>query len=218
MLEDSANEEAIKDKSDYKMVYDIFSSGKSMKIIVRDRAKKPKSGGKFFPYTHKLDKVDLTRYGIFQSVEKENYENNCLCYSLEKAGYDIQPLKVLVKNQEIAMCKLKQVCELLNICITVNRVEDKKNIKKYGDKNNPIVKLGLIEGHYFLIEKTEYTRYSIENYFDVCELKDFNKIRRKQGNIYKREKRYIDSNDIIKILLENKKLFIMVKFLKFLKI
>lgn len=193
--------------SDVSLVYKLFDSADNIFVSVRGKGKN-KAGGGFFPYTHKLDKIDLTRYSIFQDVKKEHYENNCLLYALEKAGLKTTKIKTFVYNQTIPMCKLKQVAEELDIFITVSKMENKKDeeirVRKsyYGDKTKPLIELAIVEQHYFLIEKTEYTKYSIENYFDICNEKDFNQIVNKEKRM--RKDRFINSFQLIKLLVENK--------------
>ena len=170
--------------------------------------KNEKIDGAFFPYTHKLEKVDLDAYGVYKTVNHENYDDNCLIKAIETAGYDTTGIKCLCKNQYIPMKELKTIAEKLQIYITVRRITDEKKKTHYGDKSKPEIKLGIIEKHYFLIELTNYTRYSLEHYEDVKDLNDFNrisKINSKTGKYTYSNDRYIDSYNAIKILLENKK-------------
>ena len=99
-----------------------------------------------------------------------------------------------------------EVAKKLDVYISVRRLEDKKNLKHYGDKTNKRIELGLIEKHYFLIEKIPYTSYSIKNFHDIKKIDNFNKIntRDKSGKYKKRNDKFINSYDAIKILLENK--------------
>ena len=171
----------------------------------------PKKGilidGAFFPYLHKLEKVDLDQFGVFKTVNHNNYEDNCLIRAIETAGYDTTAIKCLCKNQYIPMKELKTIAEKLNIYLTVRRITDEKKKTHYGNKNNPEIKLGIIEKHYFLIETTNYTRYSLENYETVKDVKDFNRICKKDsksGKYKYSNERFIDSYSAIKILLNNR--------------
>ena len=179
------------------------------KLVFRIPNKEVKkvNGGSFFPYTHQLTKFNFDRYGVFKNIDKKNYEINCLCECFQSSGIDITGIKCMVKNQEIPMRKLGEVAEKLKVYITVRKIEDKSNLKHYGNKSNPRLELGLINKHYFIIEKTKYTSYSIKNYFDICHIEDFNNIcgtRGKNGYI-KRKDKYISSYDCIRLLLENGK-------------
>jgi hypothetical protein len=196
-------------ESDAKTVYSIFSSAPKIFVSIRGKGKN-KAGGGFFPYTHKLDKIDLTRYSIFQDVKAQHYENNCLLYALELAGFNVAPIKTFVFNQTIPMCKLNQVAKELDIYISVSKMDTNNNnrVRKsyYGDKTKKLVELCIVEQHYFLLEKTEYTKYSIENYFDICDEKDFNLIY--DSKFRKRKDRFINSFDLVKLLIENKKRYL----------
>ena len=46
---------------------------------------KSSNGGGFFKHTNNT-LFDLSRYGVFQSVEKDNYKINCLVRALENSG------------------------------------------------------------------------------------------------------------------------------------
>ena len=57
--------------------------------------------------------------------------------------------------------KIKKICSLLHINIKVKFLKNLKGkvvseVKPYGVKGDPIVNLGLIDSHYFLIEETNY--------------------------------------------------------------
>ena len=165
------------------------------------------NGGSFFRYTHKLDRVNLDKYGVFSKVKGENYEVNCLCASFQAAGLDITHIKHLVRNQEIPMRLLGDVANKLDVYITVRKLEDKSNLRHYGDKTKKRIELGLIDKHYFLIEKTPYTSFCIKNYHDVKDIEKFNTIHtfdKTVGRYKKKKGKEITSYQVIKILLENK--------------
>ena len=46
------------------------------------------------------------------------------------------------------------------------------NLKKCPDDWTEI-NLGLIDNHYFLIKENPINQYAVENYFDICDKKDF---------------------------------------------
>lgn len=165
------------------------------------------NGGSFFKYTHKLGKINLDRYGVFREVNAENYEINCLCASFQAAGLDITHIKHLVRNQEIPMRLLGEVANKLDVYITVRKLEDKSNLHHYGDKTKKRIELGLIDKHYFLIEKTPYTSYCIKNYDKIKDIEGFERIWtfNEKGSKYQKKKgKEITSYQAIKILLENK--------------
>ena len=175
--------------------------------ILPNTDKKDLIEGGFFNYLHKLEKVELEKYGVFFNVEASNYADNCLIDAIKTAGYDTTAIKCLCKNNEIPMRHLKTIANKLDIYITVRRLDDEKKKTHYGNKTKKEIQIGLINKHYFYIEPTDYTRFSIENYFEVCNEPDFNKICKKdhRRNKYTRSnERYIDSYNVIKILLNKK--------------
>jgi len=189
----------------YGELINIIKISSTLDLVFRESNKKKINGGAFFPYFHKLEKINLDKYGVFHKMDKDNYSTNCLCECFKAAGIDYTAIKCMVKNQEIPMKKLKDVANQLNLWISVRNIDDKSNLRHYGDKNNPRLELGLIKKHYFLIEKTEYTAFCIRNYFDIHEEKDFNFICGKRGNkgFIRRKDKFISSYDCIKILIAN---------------
>ena len=190
----------------YGELINIIQVSPSLNLVFREMKKKAINGGAFFPFFHNLDQVVLDKYGIFNTMNTKNYETNCLCECFKAKGIDYTAVKCMVKNQEIPMKKLKDVATNLNLWISVRNIDDKSNLRHYGDKSNPRLELGLIRKHYFLIEKTEYTSYSIRNYFKIKDEKNFNMICGDRGKGYIRRKdKFITSYDCIKILLANEK-------------
>lgn len=165
---------------------------------------KKKAGGSFFKYTHKT-KLKLDKYGVFKKVKQSNYNVNCLIRALKEGGLgetSLEYIKTFVINRNIPMCKLKQIADALNIHITVKK--DKKNYY-YGNKNNKKYQLGLIDEHYFIIDKVDVTSYALKNYDEVKKVHGWNKIYMKNKGKYKRNSnKKINSYQVIKILLDNK--------------
>ena len=40
----------------------------------------------FFPYINLLDSLDLTRYQIYNSIDKKNFRDNCFVYACIQSG------------------------------------------------------------------------------------------------------------------------------------
>lgn len=169
-----------------------------------------KRSGGFFKYYHVLD-FDFSRYGIYKDFDEDNYQENCLVYSLRTLGMDktkIDKLKFEIRNSTISMCNLKNVCEMLDIKIIIRYIREDENrlrIIKYGSNDNEVYELCLIDDHYFIYDTTNITSYAINNYFDICDEERFNEIWIRKGKYYERtKKRFIKSSDAVKLLLENK--------------
>jgi len=74
------------------------------------------ANGAFFQYTH-LTKFDLSRYGVFKTIQAENYKDTCLIYALEKGGLSadkLDQIKIFVKNRTIPKKDIVRFVMLLN--------------------------------------------------------------------------------------------------------
>jgi hypothetical protein len=202
---------AVKKGSDYDLITAFIEHDNWTLTILEKPTKNEKIDGAFFPFLHKLDKVDLDAYGVFKTVDHNNYEDNCLIKAIETAGYDTTAIKCLCKNQYIPMKELKNIANKLNIIYYRKTDYRREKERTLWYKTKPEIKLGIIEKHYFLIEETNYTRYSIENYDEVKDLKDFNRICKKDsksGKYKYSNDRFIDSYKVIKILVDNKHIYL----------
>lgn len=110
--------------------------------------------GAFFPYTNPTD-IDLTRYDIYDTIEKNNYKTNCLIKAFEHVldKTELNLLKSNVIKRNIPKKKLKDISNLLKITIKLQEEHTNRPVK-YGNYIRSI-SLGLIKGHYFLNEKTD---------------------------------------------------------------
>ena len=164
------------------------------------------ANGAFFPYTHNT-MFDFERYGIYKTGEKQDHTDNCLIKALKISNIKpeaLEAVKLIVKNRTIPQTKLNEICSKADICIKLKRNHDKHPHTMYGDKSKPMIEIGLMEDHYFLVEKVEITSYCINNYDEVKDLEDCHKIYNTRGQ--RSNNRYIDSFDVVKLLLLNKHL------------
>ena len=206
----------------------IVEVNKTQKIIIKtikggkkkkDGTFKTKNGGSFFKYLNNTI-YNFERYGIYNSVDTNNYDDNCLYNALKFGGLEEEKLhfiKTIMKNREIPICKLNEICEKIKIQIKLRRIKGKTkdnydNIEttRYGKQFEKIINIGLLDEHYFIIETTEITSFILNNYEEYKNEKNSNEIfkiiKGKTKNLIKRDKkRFIDSFNLVKILLENKK-------------
>ena len=189
--------------NDNKLVGDIT-------IEVQQKKHKNKvEQGAFFKYTHNTI-FDLRCYGIWKTGDIQDHTDTCLIWALKMGGLEyeaVEKLKIMVRNRIIPQCNLNEICNIAKIQIVLKK-DDVNNSKfVYGKEFNKVFHIGILNDHYFLIEKTEITSYCINNYDEVKHIKDFHKIYKKQDGYYKKSNdRYIDSFDLIKTLLNNPKL------------
>jgi hypothetical protein len=180
-----------------------------------DKAVKP--NGAFFPYFHNMSSCNLERYDIYTNFTgKQNLDENCLLVALKNSGVcdeHLDKAKVLFKCATIPKSRLKEVADKCKICISVKSETNKKQFEVYGDKTLPMVKIGIIKNHYFLIEDTPYTQYAIKNYWDLDEFAFQQDI---WGDAYARDTRNnklkfsktrprMNSYNLIEFLVENEK-------------
>lgn len=166
--------------------------------------------GGLFPFTHNLD-IDLSTYAIYKKTDEWgelNNKENCFITALKSRNIDPTSAKEYIKNQYLPQSKLKEVANKLKLYIRVKRLSIRGNnsskIEEYGNKEDTILDLGLLENHYFIVQPTIYTSYAIENYFQIKDEPNWETIIRKRDNIYRRDSsRTIDSYNLVKILLEN---------------
>lgn len=175
--------------------------------------------GAFFKY--KLNKkyfeniqVEMAKYQIF--IENDDYYSkintidNCLIHSLKISGIDeniINNFSIKCKNNTIPMVEIKKLCEENNLCISV---KTKNKTITYGDKNQKIIKLGLLEDHYFVNDKTCLCSYALKNFDKIYNEKEWwciSGIENKRGKTYYKRKTNdkIDSYNLITLLLDNYK-------------
>lgn len=186
------------------------------KIIVSQFVSmRQKPQGAFFKYINK-SYYELARYGIFNEVDKEHYRLNCLELAFKNSGkmtaQEIDFMRTLIRNRIIPMKTLKKLAEDLNIMIVVR---NDSHVRRYGTNETRQINLALIEEHYFLYEKTEYTSFALNRYIDIMKnmddegLKDLSiilktavKDRRTYYEKSTDEKYKVDSHTLIKKLMQ----------------
>ena len=177
--------------------------------------KKVKKEGAFFKYTHNLKDLDLSELGIFTDVNSNNINNNCLYEALKYGGLSVgklTKLRSLLVTHTIPKSKLENICDMIQIAINIKSIKYKtgkykgdSRIETYGKKYEEVYNIGLYDEHYFIIKKIEITSFSIKNYEQVKNIKNYKNIIKIDNEKPKYAKnRYIDSYDIVKLLIENK--------------
>ena len=208
--------EGSNEEDSFKEIYSAMSSTSSSTIRTVNGNDMIEGG--FFPHLHTCYKMteDLQRYDIHFSVDSmkniklkdESLTENCLIRAFISSGLVstsiINSMKFSFKSSNIPQRELKELAEKNDLYITVRRPESKDNLRKYGDKKNTHIKLGLIQDHYFLIEKTNYTSYAVENYHTINNKDDWKILNKEAGRIVKRPNRTIDSYALVELLLKNK--------------
>ena len=184
---------------------------------------KSRPAGGVFKYLN-VTCFDLDRYGIHKEINRKKYNENCLYLALEAGGMCQEKLeerlKSFIMNRVVPKCKLKDVCEKLDIYIKLTTLRNdlsgrtESYGKKYAEENYNI---GLLDEHYFLIEPTNLSAFCLKNYEEIKHLPNCNNIVRKLSETkYKRDNSTnIDSFQVVKILLERKETGHLIKPLMF---
>ena len=195
--------------SDGELVQSIKNNGKiTISKIINPNINQV-SQGAFFKYYSLID-YDLTDFGIFKRDDDINdiTENSCFIQSLISYGLPddiINKAKEIIQTRNLPRNKLTEVCNKLNIHITIKPIYKSNSKIHFGNKELPEIKIGQIDNHYFHIKDTGITAYAIKNYNDIKHLDNWNHIYTIEKGKYKYKKsRSIDSFKLIKLLLENK--------------
>lgn len=168
--------------------------------------------GAFFKYLNKTH-YDFSRYGIFNKG-KEEYTENCLISAFKFGGMNEDKLNIIkqfINNKYIPVSAFDEICKKINIQINLNKIrmdrEEKDTKTKYGTSEEQY-NINLLDKHFFIQETTIYTSFCIKNYDLIKDEEDSNKINKiqtKNGKKYfNRETLFIDSFNLVKLLLDNK--------------
>lgn len=178
--------------TDYYSVTNIEIIDITDQFIDDDNNTMNRNVGKFKNYNIHPD-VDLSKYQIYTKEQKIN-KQNCLIYSLKKAGITEDLLNnIIIKFstvlnkpdtstdiysktfEYIKREKFNEICSIIGrkIKVYIQRLNGKGKTKiistEYGkdiDDNDPI-ELAIYDNHIFNFEETIYKKYSIENYDDL---------------------------------------------------
>ena len=167
-------------------------------VALRTPKDKTKPGGGFFRYYNNT-KFDLKKYDIYCEIDDPNYKENCLIIAFRQGGMlddQLQMIKLFIMNRIIPKCKLKDICNKLQISIKLTSMNAFmiSRTETFGDNKHKQYHLGLIDDHYFIIDLTNITSYCLKNYEGVKHIDNCNMIYCKCSNKYKTSnKEYIDS-------------------------
>merc|ERR1712127_804762 len=130
-------------------VQDLLESETEVEIFIVDK-NKTRSGGSFFPYLNNTI-FDLSKYGIFKTVDRHNYKHNCLYLALQAGGLSdvkLQELILTLRNRHIHKCDLSNVCDTLEIHIELISIkaDGLSRIEHYGKHFDEKYNLGLVKG------------------------------------------------------------------------
>ncbi len=176
---------------------------------------KTKKGGAFFKYLNKTG-FDMSRYGVYNVVEPENYKENCLYKALENGGMSEEKLNRLtsfVVNRDVPISKLKAVCDKLHIQIKLRKKDKTDKPYYYGKGHTEIYEIGLVDRHYFLIEKVDFTMFALKNYYDLIDNYTIDELKyiykKNKSGIRRSNDRTTDSFKVMNYMFNNKEDFLV---------
>ena len=174
-MKDSDLPNQTQDDDNYHETADLLSKTKYI-TLTRIKDVKTKPGGGFFKYINATT-FDFKKYNIFNDTDTIEYNDNCLYIALEEGGLSNEKLELLksfVNNRIVPKCKLKDVCNKLEIMIKLTSINKDltSRTEKYGDTiySEDLYNIGLVDEHYFIVDRTEVTTYCIENYNEVKDI------------------------------------------------
>ena len=159
--------------------------------------------GKFFPYINTTE-MNLLKYQIFNQDQAydetiTSKREHCLIHTLEQCGISsavVNAIKIAyVKGCNISKKDLKNIATIIKRNIILNYMNSTENCDrtyktryKASETNGPDIEMCLYANHYFVFDKTKYSKYSITNYDKVKNKKNFHQIIKKRKNGYDRLK------------------------------
>ena len=174
------------------------------KLTLKHIKPSSKNSGAFFKYTliEPLEGLDI--YGIYKEVNVDNYDDSCFIKALENSGVvsveQLSKIRLSIKTRYLPMCNMRKICEKFDLHIKIRGITNTRRINEFGDKSKPIIDLGLIDQHYFLISKTKYTSYSLKNYETLKHKERWNEYVKKGA---RDANRFINSLELFKILIND---------------
>jgi hypothetical protein len=97
--------------------------------------------GSFWKWTCKIPGIDLSRYMIFNELDKNAAEkingDNCFVYACKMAGIPEEKLRVmreLIRVESFPKYRIKQICTVVGIRFNIKDAQQMR-IKTYGDEN-----------------------------------------------------------------------------------
>lgn len=186
--------------------YQIFTE-KQIKISIEKEKKQMNS------------QSPINNHDVDENKRQTQINEQCLIHCLYLAG--VRPSKI--NNVKLAFIEdgnekgtfirkndIKKISDMIERQITIYKYDKKNNrtrVQTEGKNHGDVVEIAIYENHYFLYEKTKYSKYFINNYEMLKDLKDalrIVRIRNQKGKIYYKRSdepcKYINSLEMVKIL------------------
>lgn len=197
--------------SDTEIIEEFILYGGDLTLTWLDKREyNKKTQGAYFKFYNRTE-LDLSRYQVYQKYQKIDYEN-CLIYTLKQAGIEDSVINKIDKDNlqtYLTLSNVKTLSELYDIQIELTYHDEKKQqkrVKKFNTKSKTIIKIGLVDEHYFLNEPTEYSASAIKHYNETKHHKLFPKVEYEpKAHKYKKSTKTLSSYEVIRNLYNQKK-------------
>lgn len=149
----------------------------------------------FFRYLN-LSKIDLSKYQIVDASMSEDdvktlTKEQCLLYVLNQYGIkeaQINAIKLCFNSFYIPKNALNKICDIIKKKIILythlNREKFELINQVYGKKYEEVIEIATYKEHYFKYEKTLYSKFFIDNYEKLKDVKNCNNIVKINQNKY----------------------------------
>ena len=135
LLSDKAKNEINTSEND---LYDSQNNWQTVKVLYSDA---PKAGG-FFPFTNKLTSIDLSIFGVYHTIDYDNYKNNCFIDALINShrfnNEELNLIKSSVYTRLVSFEYIQKISDLMNCDITIripNEDDNKTGFKAFKSKS-----------------------------------------------------------------------------------
>ena len=176
--------------SDEQAVYELMNAVNFTIIILDVGLARKKKKGAFFKHRHNVPDLDLTKYQIsYNKGIFVNYKESCFIQAITlfyenheiDAKDKIARAKSKMITRTITAQVIQKIAEELNVTISIKDERDVKgkNTSRTDVKNKGCeltIHMGLVDEHYFLIEKVPITKYALIHFGELKEIDRWNEI------------------------------------------
>ena len=154
---------------------DLFDSQNNWKRVSVFFGDKVKAGG-FFPFINKLTSLDLSQFAIYNTINYDNYKNNCfidaLINSRKFTDEQINLIKSSVYTRLITFDYIQKMCDLMKINITIripNENDNKTSAKIYKSKepSNTNIVMFIYYDHFMINNEIYVQEYYVQHHEDL---------------------------------------------------
>ena len=129
LLEDKTQQEINTSEND---LFDNLNNWEKINVFYSDRVK----AGGFFPFINKLTSLDLSQFGIYNTIDYTNYKNNCFIDALTNSNRfndeEISLIKSSIYTRTITLDYIQKIADLMSCDITIripNEMDNKTSAK-----------------------------------------------------------------------------------------